>query len=72
MSLTSLLRPHFLKRLKAIERYANEAETIQRNVLARLLSKAAATEWGRQYGYDGLRSYEAFAARVPISTYEEL
>ena len=72
MSLTSLLRPHFLKRLKAIERYANEAETIQRNVLARLLSKAAGTEWGRQYGYDGLRSYEAFAARVPISTYEEL
>ena len=72
MSLTSILRPIFLKRLKAIERYATEAETIQHHVLAHLLGKAADTEWGRQYGYDGLHSYEAFAARVPISTYEEL
>lgn len=72
MNPTPLIRPFFNHRLKAIGHYANHAEDIQRGVLSSLLRKAADTEWGHLYNYDSLRSYEEFAARVPISTYEDL
>ena len=45
MSLTSIIRPLFNGRMRAIERYGNHAESIQRRVLERLLRKAAVTEW---------------------------
>lgn len=72
MSLTSILRPIFNGRLRAIERYGTHAEDIQRNVLKKLVSKAANTEWGKAHHYDTIRSYEDFAANVPVNTYEEL
>ncbi len=72
MSLTSLIRPFFGPRIKSIDRYATDAEQIQRTVLQRLLRKAADTEWGNRYDYAGTTSYEQFAAHVPVNTYEEL
>lgn len=72
MSLTKIIRPAFNKRVRAIERYFQEAETIQRKVLAHLLQKAAHTEWGQRYQYESLKNYEQFAATVPVNTYEEL
>ncbi len=72
MSLTNLLRPFFTGRVRQIERYATDAEHIQRTVLARLLKRAANTEWGNLYNYAGTPDYETFAARVPVNTYEEL
>lgn len=70
---TSFLnKVYFSRRQKAIQRYATEAEAIQRKVLARLLSKAKNTEWGQQHGYAGIHSYEDFAANTPVNTYEEL
>ncbi len=72
MSLTSIIRPFFNGRLRAIERYGTQAENIQRHVLQKLVDKAADTEWGKAHHYDTIRSYEDFAANVPVSTYEEL
>lgn len=72
MNLTSIIRPVFNSRLHAIERYESHAEDIQRDTLERLLHEAARTEWGQRYGYDNMHSYEEFAAKVPVSTYEEL
>lgn len=72
MNLTPLIRPLFKHRLNAIEQYAAHAESIQRKVLKRLLQSASDTEWGNLYHYDSLHNYEDFAARVPISTYEDL
>ena len=72
MSLTQIIRPVFKGRARAIERYFNEAESIQRQVLEKLLRKAADTEWGKRYKYDSLKNYEQFAATVPVNTYEEL
>lgn len=72
MSLTSIIRPLFNSRMRTIERYGSHAEDIQRKVLERLLSKAADTEWGHRYNYASIRSYEEFAAKVPVNTYEEL
>ena len=71
MSLTSIARPFFMPRAKAIEKYADSAEKIQRRVLKRLLERAGNTEWGKKYGYSGMKGYEDFARTVPINTYEE-
>ena len=72
MSITTLLKPYFSKRVRAIGRYATDAEAIQRSVLASLLKRAADTEWGSKYGYAGMKDYDSFAAAVPVNTYEEL
>nr|WP_315089961.1 GH3 auxin-responsive promoter family protein [uncultured Alloprevotella sp.] len=72
MSITKLARPFFLYRLKAIARYATDAEEIQRKVLARLLREAAQTAYGRDHGFGEIRSYEEFSRTVPVNTYEEL
>ena len=71
MSLTSIIRPFFMPRVRQIARYASETEEIQRGVLRHLVSQAAQTEWGKAHGYDNIKSYEDFAAQVPVSTYEE-
>lgn len=72
MNLTSIIRPIFNGRLKAIDMYGSHTEDIQRKVLARLLHKASDTEWGHLYNFDSIQSYETYAQKVPISTYEEL
>lgn len=72
MSITSIIRPFFRSRYRAIERYGTHAEEIQRKVLAHLLQRAADTEWGKRYGYESMRNYEDFAKKVPVNTYEEL
>ena len=67
-----MARPFFQHRLKAIARYATDAEEIQRKVLARLLREAAQTAYGRDHGFGEIRSYEEFSHAVPVNTYEEL
>lgn len=72
MSITSIIRPFFSGRMRSIEQYESHAEQIQRQVLSKLLERVADTEWGNKYRYSSMRSYEDFAAKVPVSTYEEL
>lgn len=72
MNLTSIIRPVFNSRLRAIEQYDSRAEDIQRAVLDSLLQRAADTEWGQRYKYASIHSYEEFATTVPVNTYEEL
>lgn len=72
MNLTPLVRTFFARRVAAIDSYADRAEQLQRTVLARLVRSAARTAWGERHGYDRLRSYEDFAARVPLTDYEAL
>ena len=72
MSITSIIRPIFKPRCHELGLYQAEAETLQRNVLTRLLGKAVHTEWGTAHGYRKSLSYEDFARQTPLSTYEEL
>ena len=72
MSLTPIISPFFRRRARQIDRYTTDVENIQRGVLARLLRRAADTEWGYLYKYASLRGYEDFARTVPVCTYEEL
>lgn len=70
--LTQTVSLLFRRRQKWVERYAQEADAIQRNQLHALLTAARRTEWGEKYGYDSIRSYDDFRERVPIQTYEDL
>lgn len=72
MSLTSIIRPFFVRRTNRFERYATQAEEVQRQVLARLVGRAENTLWGKEHHYADISNYEQFAEKVPISTYEEL
>lgn len=72
MQLTPLVRKFYRHRIRTIERFADHAEDIQRGVLRRLLNKAHDTEYGKKYGFDGIRTYETFAQNVPLNDYETL
>ena len=71
MSITSIIRPFFNARLKAIGRYETEAKDIQLGVLARLLADAAGTQWAAAHRYAPGMDYDRFAERTPISTYDD-
>ncbi|MDQ5851342.1 MAG: GH3 auxin-responsive promoter family protein, partial [Chloroflexota bacterium] len=43
----------------------------QRQVLARLLRRNAATEFGRQHAFAAIHSIAEYQARVPLSTYDD-
>ena len=69
---TKLIGTALKFRQHKIDQYDTQAEAIQRRVLSHLISKSRHTEWGTLYGYDNIRDYEQFAARVPVSDYEGL
>ncbi len=48
-------------------KYPNE---VQNELLRHLISKAKNTEIGKQYDFANIKSYNEFAARVPIENYE--
>lgn len=72
MALTSIIRPLFVPRQKALERYATQAEQLQMQVLRRLVRKAEGTEWGRNHNFSSLKTYGDFASSSPVNTYEDL
>ena len=72
MAITSIIRPVFAQRRKALDNYRTQAEQLQMQVLKRLTSKAENTEWGREHGFASLSTYEDFAASSPVNTYEDL
>ena len=72
MSITSIIGKLFLPRQKELERHINEAGALQNEVLAYLTGRAKDTEYGRKHIFGNMKSYEDFAANVPLNTYEEL
>ena len=72
MTLTKLASFIFKHRIKELSEYENNAESIQKEQLRTLLSKAQRTEWGRMYGYADNLSPKEYAERVPARGYEQL
>ncbi len=62
----------FDSRIKTLDRMAAEPIENQDRVFKELIQKAAKTKWGVDFGYGTIDSYQDFARRVPISTYEDL
>jgi hypothetical protein len=72
MSLTKIAGRLFLPRQRELERHYHAAETLQQEVLHRLIEKGKDTEFGRHCALDSVRNYEQFVKNVPVNTYEEL
>ena len=72
MNLTPFVKPFLNSRVRTIEKYATEAEAIQRRVLQRLICEASGTEWGIKHKYSDIRQYEQFASLVGVQDYESL
>ena len=72
MSLTGLVRPLFMPRMKALERYNTQAEQLQQQVLSHLLKTARDTEYGREHAFATTKGYEDFVRHNSVNTYDEL
>ena len=59
------------KRYHQIELFLKYPGEVQQEVLEQLLAFADETALGLKYGFEDIASYETFANRVPIVTYEE-
>lgn len=70
--LTKTISLLFRRRQEKIERFAQEADSVQRKQLHALLTTAGQTEWGIKYDYKSIRSYDEFRRRVPIQTYDDI
>src|SRR5574344_55371 len=72
MSLTRIARTFFLSRQKEMERYTNDTEALQSQVLNKLIAEAQNTEFGNEHLFSITKNYDDFVTNVPINTYEEL
>ncbi|MBP6575463.1 MAG: GH3 auxin-responsive promoter family protein [Flavobacteriales bacterium] len=58
------------KRLQQIELFRTHPHQAQFEVFLNLIRSARYTEWGRQYGYDDIKTTDQFRERVPLQDYE--
>jgi len=72
MSLTGIIRNFFVPRQRQLERHNSDGETLQRDVLRKLLQTAKDTEYGHSHHFADAGGYDDFARNTPINTYEEL
>ncbi len=66
----SILSWFLKKRIHQIELFLKYPIDVQHEVLSKLLQTSKRTEFGRQYGFRDMGSYEDFARNVPIQQYE--
>lgn len=76
MNLTPVVRPVFVARAKATDRFAVEGEDIQRRILVDLLKKASRTEVGRRYHFGSMAierdPYQEYRNRLAPVEYEDI
>ncbi|MBW7846898.1 MAG: GH3 auxin-responsive promoter family protein [Bacteroidales bacterium] len=60
------------KRIHQIELFIKYPHEVQEEWLRRLIHQGKTTEWGKKYDYKSIQSYDTFAERVPVNSYEDL
>ena len=60
------------KRIHQIEFFTKYPNEVQHELLFNLLQSAKDTIIGKQYGFESIRTYEDFIARVPVISYEDM
>lgn len=60
------------KRIHHMELFLKYPNEVQLELLHSLINRAKNTQIGRQYDFNGIKSYNDFAQRVPIQRYEDL
>ena len=58
------------RRARKIQREKSRAVEIQKQTFDSLIKTAANTAFGKEYGFDQIKSYQDFQTRVPIRDYE--
>lgn len=72
LTLTSMLRPLFMKRIKESGNFGKYEDEIQLAQLKKLLKSAAETEYGKRYGFKQIDSYNDYRSQVPLIRYENI
>jgi hypothetical protein len=70
--INSILTWVMQKRIHQIELFIKYPNEVQEELLKKLLSTARYTEFGMQFDFGSIQTYEQFAERVPIQTYENI
>ncbi|KAL0422567.1 UNVERIFIED_CONTAM: putative indole-3-acetic acid-amido synthetase GH3.1 [Sesamum latifolium] len=60
------------KALQFIEEMTRNADSVQENVLAQILTRNAQTEYLQRYNLNGATDRETFKSKIPMVTYEDL
>ncbi|MDT0558546.1 GH3 auxin-responsive promoter family protein [Ichthyenterobacterium sp. W332] len=60
------------KRFHQIELFLKYPNEVQEELLFNLIDTAKDTELGKQYDFKSITSYQTFAERIPISSYEDV
>ena len=60
------------KRIHQMELFIKYPHEVQEELLFKLLYRARNTEMGKDNGFEDIKSYDQFAATVPITNYETL
>ncbi|MGL2994334.1 GH3 auxin-responsive promoter family protein [Flavobacterium sp. TSSA_36] len=73
LSIINSIASWFLKqRIHQIELFIKYPNEVQEEVVLNLLRASENTFLGKQYDFSSIKSYAEFAARIPISSYEDL
>ncbi|MFZ6012839.1 MAG: GH3 auxin-responsive promoter family protein [Bacteroidota bacterium] len=59
------------KRIHQIELFKKYPHEVQDELLKKLIQNARGTQFGTKFGFGDLQSYEQYAERIPIHTYEK-
>ena len=69
---SNLLKPVARRIARNIERWRAAAPEAQDLVFQDLIKKGRRTAFGREHGFEKIKSHEAFRAQVPLRDYEAL
>ncbi len=60
------------KRIHDIELFMKYPHEVQQELLINLVHRGRRTDFGKEYGFEDITTYEKFRERVPVQTYEEI
>ncbi len=70
--INSILTWVMRKRIHQIELFMKYPHDVQDEIFKRLIQEAQLTQFGIQYGFSDIETYEQFRERVPIHSYEKM
>jgi hypothetical protein len=70
--INSILTWVMKKRIHQIELFMKYPHDVQDEIFKKLIQEAQQTQFGTQYGFSDIESYEQYCERVPIHTYEKM
>ncbi len=65
-------KSYYKVRMRQVERVMRYPIETQEKIFKQLLFKAKHTEWGKRYDFQDIKNPVEFAARLPISSYEDI